>query len=249
MLKLERPLVVLDVETTGVDVEKDRVISLAWGKFEGGTNDAIQEYLFHPGMEIPPESTAVHGITNDDVAEAMPFFHWAKDFARQWAGCDVCGFNARSFDLPVLKREFEHAGVPWPFEGAKVVDPYRVYNRMEPRTLGAACRHYLGREIENAHEAAADVLHTVEVLMAQAERYGVTSIDDLAALERDPSWVDEGGKLRMLNGVVVVNFGKWSGTPLSQVPESYLRWVLAQDFPEDFCIKVRCELGQRRGAA
>lgn len=247
MLRLERPLIVLDVETTGVDVEKDRVVSLAWCKLGEGGNAKIHHYLVNPYRAIPPEATAVHGITDDMVANAKMFDTLAPLCAAHWAGSDVAGFNARSFDLPLLQAEFRRVCVAWPFDGAKTVDVFRVYNRMEPRTLGAACRHYLGEEHHDAHDAAGDVARTVQVLQAQAERYGATSLDALAALERDPSWLDSDGKLRMVNGVTVVGFGKWQGKPLSQVDHGYLAWCLAKDFPADFHQLLIEELARRWG--
>jgi DNA polymerase-3 subunit epsilon len=148
-------------------------------------------------------------------------------------GRDVAGFNCRSFDVPMLSAEFKRAGIVWPTPDVKIVDVFKVYNRKEPRTLGAAVRHYCGREHEDAHNATADVMACLDVLEEQAKRYGVSTLDELAALERDPSWLDQDGKVAWVGDVACIGFGKWAGRPLSQVDPGYLSWMLKQDFPAD----------------
>lgn len=230
-LNLTRPLIVLDVETTGVDVERDRIVSLAWATQDG----TALELRFNPGFPIPPEASAIHGITDDDVRDCPAFPGEAARIAQAWHGADLAGFNLRSFDVPILRAEFRRAGfADWPGADTRVIDAYRVYNRMEPRTLEAACRHYLGEELQNAHSAKADVEACVRVLQEQARRYGASTLAELEALERDPSWIDTDGKVRWQGDVAVIGFGKWNGKPLAQVDPGYLRWVMGQDFPADF---------------
>lgn len=248
-LTLQRPLIVLDVETTGVDVEKDRVVSLAWATMDG----VAHELRFNPGFPIPPEASAIHGITDDDVCDCPAFPGEAGRIAQAWHGADLAGFNLRSFDVPILRAEFRRAGfVDWPGADTRIVDAYRIYNRMEPRTLEAACRHYLGEELQNAHSAKADVEACVRVLQVQAKRYGASTLAELEALERDPSWVDAEGKFKRVNGVVIITIGqKWAGKPLAQVDTGFLEWMVGPKakFADDTRAVVLAELARRRDHA
>lgn len=228
-LQLTRPLAIFDLETTGVDVANDRIVSLG-AMIVGG---ATVEHRFNPGRPIPPEATAVHGITDADVADKPRFAEVAHQVYDLLAGCDIAGFNVRAFDVPMLAAEFARVGLTWPDQGVIVVDAFRIYNRKEPRTLGAAVRHYIGQEHVDAHSAAADVEACAQVLAEQATRYGVTTIAELAALESDPDWIDQDGRLRWQGNVACVGFGKWAGRPLAQVEQGYLRWMLGQDFPAE----------------
>jgi DNA polymerase-3 subunit epsilon len=230
-LQLARPLVVLDLETTGVDVEKDRIVEICMHRIGGGA--ATVTMLLNPGRPIPTEATAVHGITDADVANKPSFNDVHHELLAFLSGADVAGFNVRSFDVPMLSAEFKRCGITWPGQDVSIVDAFRIYNRMEPRTLGAAVRHYLGREHDGAHGAEADVRATAEVIEEQARRYGVTTLAELELLERDPDWLDADGKIRWQGDVAVIGFGKWAGKPLAQVDPGYLRWMLDQKFASD----------------
>ncbi len=184
-LKLERTLAVFDLETTGVDVNNDRIVSLAVG-WHNGAAWQCKEMRFNPGRPIPAEATAVHGISDADVADKPAFVDVASRVIECFKGCDVAGFNCRSFDVPMLSAEFKRCGIEWPTPDVKIVDVFKIYNRKEPRTLGAAVRLYCGREHENAHNATADVVACLDILEEQAKRYGCSTLDELAALERDP---------------------------------------------------------------
>lgn len=235
-LRLQRDLVVLDLETTGVTPAKDRIVSLAFQRLrapDGRPTEEPREVLFNPGGHIPAEATAVHGITDAHVELAPSFAEFAEEVSAWLGGADLAGFNLRHFDVPMLTAEFARAGVKWPADDVRFVDVFRIYSRKEPRTLGAAVRHYLGEEHTGAHQAGADVLATARVLEEQARRYGVATVEDLAELERDPDWIDNDGKVRWQNGVAVIGFGKWQGRPLNQVDRGYLEWMLGQDFPAD----------------
>src|ERR1044072_604288 len=160
-LKLERPLVVFDLETTGVDVNNDRIVSLAV-HVVGSPHDA--EYRLNPGRPIPAEATAVHGIGDLDIVGCPTFNDICGRLIQIFEGCDVAGFNCPHFDVPMLSAEFRRAGITWPTPDVKIVDVFKVYNRKEPRTLAAAYRHYLGQELENAHNATVDVMACLDVL-------------------------------------------------------------------------------------
>jgi len=237
MLDLTRPLAVFDLETTGVDVGVDRVVSIGIIRLGGASTEedelARLAYLLNPGRPIPPEATAVHGIRDKDVAACPVFADVARGIHRELLGCDLAGFNVKSFDVPMLAAEFRRVGITWPAEGQRIVDAFRVYNRMEPRTLQAAARYYAKTEHTEAHSAMADAEMTAQILLEQAKLYGVSDIEALRQLERDPEWLDEEGKVKWQGDVAVLNFGKWSGTPLAKVERGYLDWMLRQDFPSD----------------
>lgn len=225
-LTLTKPLIIFDLETTGVDVENDRIVSLALHRSDG----AARELRFNPGRPIPPEATAVHGITDADVAACPSFGSVAQGVLLWFHGHDVAGFNVRHFDVPLLSAEFRRAGITWPTPDVAIVDAFRIYNRKEPRTLGAAMRHYCGREHDDAHNATADVQACLDVIMEQAKRYDASTVAELAALEKDADWLDQDGRIKWQGDVAVIGFGKWQGRPLSQVDRSYLQWMLGQDF-------------------
>jgi DNA polymerase-3 subunit epsilon len=168
---LERPIVFLDLETTGLRISMDRIIELALIRF--GTNGDVLERVrrFNPEMPIPKEATAVHGITDEDVANEPPFVARARSLFELLDPCDLAGFNLRRFDLPMLLSEFRRAGISFETQDRKLVDVQVIFHREEPRDLGAAVRFYLGRELEDAHSALADIRATAAVLTAQFERY------------------------------------------------------------------------------
>lgn len=240
LLKLERPIVVIDCETTGVNVDRDRVIELAI--YRVGCDGVVTtdfERRFNPGIPIPPEATAVHGITDADVAGCGPFASDALGLAIQVRGCDVIGYNG-DFDRRILSAEFARAGVsPSPFRDSRLIDPCRIFHRREPRDLTAAALKYCGVDHSGAHGAADDARMTLRVLEAQLTRYDLpTTVAELAAYceNRDPSWIDSTGKLVWRNGEACIGFGKNVGVPLKVVARSdrsFLDWMLAKDFPDD----------------
>jgi DNA polymerase-3 subunit epsilon len=246
-LTLARPLAVLDVETTGTDPARDRVVELALlTLFPDRTHNLYQTRL-NPGVPIPPAATAVHGIGDADVRDAPPFATIASDLVRRLAGCDLAGFGIAGFDLPLLCAEFARAGVPFDLSGRAVVDALAVYRRYEARTLSAAVRFYLGREHTAAHAAAGDAIAAAVVLDAQVGRYALPPRPaELHALLHP---VDVGGKFRCENGAVVFAFGKHTGRRLDDVAATdrgYLEWVLDRPFLPDVHHLVRSALAARR---
>ncbi|MDM7914436.1 MAG: 3'-5' exonuclease, partial [Candidatus Eisenbacteria bacterium] len=170
-LNLDRPLVFLDTETTGTDLNQDRIVQIALVKLYPDGRREEFESLVNPEMPIPREAQAIHGITDGDVALAPPFRRIAPTIALFCRGCDLAGFNLGRFDVPLLRAEFQRAGHAWDLDGVRVVDVQRIYHAMEPRDLSAARRYYCGCEHEGAHGAMADTRVTLEVLLAQLERY------------------------------------------------------------------------------
>jgi DNA polymerase-3 subunit epsilon len=168
---LERPIVFLDLETTGLRIGTDRIIELALIRFSPNGDVLERVRRFNPEMPIPKEATAVHGITDADVAGEPPFTARARSLFELLDPCDLAGFNLRRYDLPMLLSEFRRAGITFETSGRKLVDVQVIFHREEPRDLGAAVKFYLGRELEDAHSALADIRATAAVLTAQFDRY------------------------------------------------------------------------------
>jgi DNA polymerase III subunit epsilon len=237
--RLKHPLVVIDTETTGAVVFRDRIIEVAMVKLHPDGRRERWERRVNPEVRIPIEATAVHGITNEDVETCPPFRRIAGELVAWIGDADLCGFNIHSFDLRILQMEFSRCGQPFPMEGRSVIDVQVIFHRHEPRDLSAAVRFYLGREHEGAHGAAPDAEATLDVLLAQIDRYPdlESSTDGLAAASRRTSdrYVDPDRKLEWRDGEACFAFGKNSGRTLRDVTASdpdYLSWILASDFPE-----------------
>ncbi|MBR6586275.1 MAG: 3'-5' exonuclease, partial [Kiritimatiellae bacterium] len=166
-LKLDRPLVVFDIESTGVNPRQDRIIELAAVKINPDGTEETKTWLLNPTVPIPPETTAIHGISDDIVKDCPTFEESAADIFAFFEGCDLSGFNADRFDIPCIEEEFARTGRNFGASQRRHVDVQRIYHRMEPRDLSAAVRYYLGRDHAGAHGAEADAKATLEVLKAQ----------------------------------------------------------------------------------
>lgn len=236
MLKLERPLITIDLETTGVDPKLDRIVEFATVRYRPDGGLLSKRRLVKPPMPIPIGASNVHGITDEHVKDAQPFSAFAERLAAHLSECDLAGYNLVSYDVPLLSAEFKRCNIVWPLPGVRIVDALHIFRHKEPQshTLTAAVKHYLKRDHEGAHGAQADAEATLQVIMAQAATYGASTVDELVALMKDPEWVDSTGKLKWnADGEACVNFGKWSGTPLRQVERGYLQWICKNDFPSD----------------
>jgi DNA polymerase-3 subunit epsilon len=239
LLTLERPLVVLDTETTGTNPRADRIIEIACLKIhpDGRREQWIRRV--NPGIPIPLTSTAIHGISDDDVAAESRFREIAADLAGFLSGCDLAGYNIAGFDLPVLRAEFLRAGVPFEISERKLVDAQRIFFSKEPRHLTAAARFYCQADHNGAHGALADAEMTLRVLEGQLERYGelprtVAELHEMfcAGIDQD---LDPEGRIRLVNGEPTVNFGKNRGRTLRDMAREepgFLRWILKGDFSE-----------------
>jgi len=225
-LELERPLVVFDLETTGADVNNDKIVELAAVKLSpgGGRDQLVQR--FNPGRRIPPDVVAIHGITNADVKDCPLFREEAARVHRFFKGADLGGFNADRFDIPLLQNELLRAGLSLDLTVC-IVDACRIYHQREPRDLAAAVRFYTGGEHVHHHAALADVEATLDVLRGQLEQYAdlPRSVQGIHDATRDPDAVDFAGKLRWEGDAVVLTFGKHKGTPLQRVDQGYLIWA------------------------
>jgi DNA polymerase-3 subunit epsilon len=240
-LKLSRPLIVFDLETTGTDPQRDRVIEMSATKLWPDGRREEKTRRFNPGMPIPKEATAIHGITDEDVRNEPPFAKVArgpKGISAYFAGCDLAGYNIINFDIPMLSAELERAGERLDISGVAVIDVFRIFTSREPRNLSGAVRFYLGREHADAHSAIGDVRATVAVLEAQLNRYPdlPDTPSELDGAVRDPEEVDRRGKLRWIDGEVAVNFGRHKGRTLrwlAREEPDYIRWMIESRVLED----------------
>ena len=246
MLKLIRPLVVFDIESTGVAPRKDRIIELAAVKLEPDGTEISKCWLLNPTVKIPPETTAIHGITDEIVKDCPTFADKADEIFAFFEGCDLSGFNADRFDIPCLEEEFSRVGKNFAPSSRKHVDVQRIYHKMEPRDLSAAVRFYLGRDHAGAHGAEADAKATLEVLKAQMEKYPslpqtVDEMDEYL-VPHDPLNADRYGMLRWKNGQLTINFGKKKGCSLKKLmidEPNYLRWIIRGEFETEVKAIVR----------
>ncbi len=239
-LVLQRPLAFFDLETTGTDPLRDKIVEIAVVRIDPGGGREATTRRINPERPIPPEATAVHGIRDEDVSNAPTFRQSARSLLDALKDADLAGFNVRRFDVPLLDREFKECGLDLALGSRRIVDVMTIFHKKEPRDLTAAVRFFLDREHAGAHGAEADVEASIAVLNAQLARYPdlPRTVDSLDAFcyPVPPGAVDRGGKFVLREGEVVFAFGKQKGRALSEVARvqrDYLEWILKQDFPED----------------
>ncbi|HUI11238.1 MAG TPA: exonuclease domain-containing protein [Bacteroidota bacterium] len=233
-LTLNRPLVFFDLETTGTDVARDRIVQISALKLHPGGREEVKTRLINPGTPIPAAATAIHHIADADVAAEPKFRDIARGMAEFFHDSDIAGFNSNRFDIPILVEEFGRSGIAFPEPGTKLIDVQVIYHRKEERTLAAAYKFYCSKNLSGAHDAEADVRATMEVFREQLERYDDigTTIDDLHRYSNSDMIVDYARKLvRNERGEIVYAFGKNRGKPVLDDP-GYAEWMLAGDFPE-----------------
>ena len=236
-LNLKNPLVFFDLETTGIDIVKDRIIEISYVKVFPNGKEESKTMRINPGMPIPPASTAIHGITDDDVKDCPLFKNVAKQLAAQIEGCDLAGYNSNRFDIPLLAEEFLRAGVDIDLTRRKFIDVQTIFYKMAQRTLAAAYKFYCQKSLENAHTAAADTMATYEVLKAQLDRYpelknDVTFLSEFSSFTNN---VDFAGRMVYNEkNQEVFNFGKYKGRLVEEVLKqepAYYSWMMNGDFP------------------
>ena len=236
-LNLKNPIIFFDLETTGVDIMRDRIVELSLIKVYPNGAEEVKSRRLNPERHIPEEATAVHGITDADVKDAPTFKQVAKDLARIFEGCDVAGFNSNRFDIPLLEEEFLRAGVDFDFSKRRFIDVQTIFHKMEQRTLIAAYKFYCGKNLEDAHSAEADTRATYEVLKAQLDRYPnlENDVEFLSEFSSHNKNVDLAGRMIYNDDKVeVFNFGKHKGRPVEEVLKkepSYYGWMMQGDFP------------------
>ena len=234
-LQLKRPIVFFDLETTGTDPAKDRIIEMAFIKLmPDGKKDKIVKRI-NPGMPIPESSSAIHGIKDEDVKDAPLFKLVAHDIYEWMRGCDMGGYASSKFDLPLLAEEFLRAGINVDFTDRHMVDVQQIFFKMESRTLSAAYNFYCNKALENAHSAEADIVATIEVLESQLDRYGDLSKDvkELSDFTTQDEYVDYARRIVLKDGHPVFNFGKNKGREVEEVftvEPQYYDWMMQADF-------------------
>ena len=238
-LKLTRPLVVFDLETTGVDVVKDRIVEISLVKIMPDGTKEVKTRRINPGMPIPAEASAVHGIYDDDVKDCPAFKTVAKSLAAYISGCDYAGFNSNTFDIPMLMEEFLRAGVDIDMKKSNAIDVQNIFHKMEQRTLVAAYKFYCDKDLTDAHSAEADAMATYEVLLSQLERYSDELQNDvkfLSDFSERRKFADYAGRVVFNEaGTEVFGFGKYKDMPVEEVfikDPSYYSWMMNGDFPE-----------------
>lgn len=238
-IKLERPLAIFDLEATGLNITSDRIVEIAIVRVDPDGKKITYERRINPEMEISEEATAVHGISNEDVANAPTLKDVISEVIDFIKDCDLAGFNSNKFDLPMLAEELLRVGSDYDLSQVNHIDVQNIFHKMEQRTLSAAYQFYCNKSLENAHAAFADAEATWEVLDAQVAKYSEleNNVDFLAtfSLYGDVNRVDFAGRLAYnKNGEVTYNFGKHKGKSVAQVAKEepgYYGWMMDADFP------------------
>jgi len=236
-LNLKRPICFFDLETTGINISKDRIVEISILKVFPNGNKESKTWLVNPEMPIPPETTEVHGITNEKIANEPTFKQLATKVYEMIKGCDLGGFNSNRFDIPLLAEELLRADVDFDMKNTVAVDVQTIFHKMEKRTLAAAYMFYCDKDLENAHSAEADTNATYEVLKAQLDRYPELENDTkfLAEFSSRKQFADFAGFIAFdKEGREVFSFGKNKGKLVERVMEDepgYFGWLLNADFP------------------
>ncbi len=239
-LLLERPLVFFDIESTGTNPYRDRIVEIAVIKvMPDGSRDEVVRRI-NPTIPIPGGASAVHGIYDADVADCPTFDVIALNLYNYLEGCDLAGYNIVKFDVPMLQEEFKRCNLELNMRDRKLIDVFNIFCRLYPRTLSAAYEFFCGGNLEDAHSALADTDATVAVLLGQLAKHPelpreMAGLAEFSAA-RDADFVDSEGRLKFSGDEVVVNFGKNSGRRLRDLAAEdpgFLRWMLRSDFSEE----------------
>jgi DNA polymerase III subunit epsilon len=237
-LQLTRPIAFIDIETTGLNRNEDRIVDLCIIKILPGGQEEILKSLVNPTIPIPSDSTEIHGIVDADVQGKPTFKDLAQKIVKFLDNCDLGGYGVK-FDLAIIGSELKRVGINYSNEGRNVIDVMDIYFKLEPRDLVAAYSRYCGKDLDGAHRSENDIKATIEVLEAQIEKYELPK--DISSLNefcnpKDPSWVDNDGKIKWRDGKATINFGAHMGKSLEymQINEvGYLQWILRGDFSSE----------------
>ncbi len=250
-LNLTRDLVFFDVETTGLNVVRDRILQIGLVKiFKNGRPEEEFSALINPGIPISEESMAVHGILPKDLANKPTFQQLAQKIWDFIGDADLAGYNSNRFDVPMLMEEFSRVGMEFSLDNRKLIDVQRIFYKMEPRTLKAAYRFYCQKEMEDAHDALADVRATIGVFKGQLKKYEDVDLQDedgnvvpapikndmkvLHDFTNDLNFLDATQKLKVgHDGKITFNFGKYAGSTVEEVfkkEKGYFFWILEKEF-------------------
>ena len=236
MLHLSRPIVFLDLETTGINIGVDRIVEISLLKIHPNGNRETKTYRINPTIPIPPEVTKIHHITDDDVKGCPTFSEVAREISAFIGGCDLGGYNSNKFDIPLLIEEFNRFDIHLDLSEIKLIDVQNIFHKMEQRTLSAAYKFYCNKSLENAHSAEADTLATYEVLLSQLEKYpdlknDVNFLSQFSTISKN---VDLAGRIVFNDkGEEIFNFGKHKGKlviEIFRIDTSYYDWMMKGDF-------------------
>jgi DNA polymerase III subunit epsilon len=236
-LNLKRPIAFIDLETTGINVSTDRIVEFSVLKISPNGKEEWMSTRINPEMPIPPKSTAIHGIKDEDVAKSPTFKEVAKNLTTYLEGCDLAGYNAIKFDIPVLAEEFLRVNIDFTFTKRRYVDVQVIFHKKEQRTLSAAYLFYCKKDLEGAHGSKADTAATFEILKSQLDRYKdlENDIEKLAEYSSFNSNVDFAGRIVLdEKGIEVFNFGKHKGKAVEAVfndDPAYYSWMMNGEFP------------------
>lgn len=236
-LKLHKPLCIFDLETTGTNISKDKIVEICILKVNPDASRETKTWLVNPEMPIPKETSEIHGITNEDVKDAPTFKELAPKIMAMISGSDLGGFNSNRFDVPLLAEELLRAEIDFDLSKFKLVDAQTIFHKMEPRTLTAAYKFYCQKPLENAHSAEADVLATFEVLDAQVGHYDEipNDVSGLSELSFHTKFADLAGMLHFDDDEdEIFAFGKYKGQKVKAVFQKdlgYYNWIQNADFP------------------
>ncbi len=236
-LKLKKPIIFFDLETTGVNIAKDRIVEISILKIKPNGNKESKTWLVNPEMEIPKEASDIHGITNERVVTEPTFNELATEVSKMIEGCDLAGFNSNRFDIPLLAEEMLRAEVDFDMNNRVAIDVQVIFHKKEERTLSAGYKFYCGKDLDNAHSAEADTLATYEILKSQLDKY-----DDL---ENDVNFLNEystHNKRADFAGFIqfdddkneIFTFGKYKGQKVADIlkkDKGYFSWIQNADFP------------------
>jgi len=194
--KIDRDIVFFDLESTGKNPFTDRIVEISVAKIKVDGSIEVKTRRINPQIPIPPSATAIHGISDNDVKDCPTFKAISTSLFKYLDGCDIGGYNAVKYDIPLLSEEFKRSGInSFSLDGRRIIDPQIIFHKMEPRDLSAALKFYCGKELNDAHSAEADIIATVEVFLGQLKRYQETfkTLDDVSKFcsYRDENWIDE----------------------------------------------------------
>jgi DNA polymerase III subunit epsilon len=237
MLQLNRPIAFIDLETTGVNLSTDRIVEIAIVKVLPDGSRQTKRKLLNPGIPIPQQSSDIHGITDEMVKDAPTFKMVANELKQNIENCDLGGYNSNRFDIPLLMEEFLRAGIEVDLSNRRMVDVQHIFYQMEPRTLTAAVKFYCNKELEGAHGAEADINATIDVFLAQLDRYKNlgNSVDSVLSTIGEEKIVDYARRMIFdEKDVEVFNFGKFKGKSVADILRTepqYYDWMMKGDFP------------------
>ena len=252
-LNLTKPIVFFDLETTGINIAKDRVVEISILKVFPNGNKESKTWLVNPEVEIPKEASDIHGITNEKVVTEPTFKELAPEINKMIEGCDLAGFNSNRFDIPLLAEELMRAGIDFDMNNRKAVDVQVIFHKKEQRTLSAGYQFYCGKELVGAHGAEADTNATYEILLAQLDKYDdiENTVDALSEFSTHGKRADFAGFILMNDeDKEIFSFGKYKGRTVEEVLKEnpgYNAWIQNADFPL-YTKKVLREIKERMSA-